>query len=246
MLSHSLLLIQLGAINAQHPHERCGKTESCMMLPDNCMPELPSANFTPCNHVEWRTEKNGVHLTLHAQDTDNAGDWAAVGFNAAVGDMRNSDIYICKRLGDEVRFVSAFATKNGPPTEYPTVNGVAPGVVNGSIHTEHFKTNHGKVFMCKFVMDHTVVKEKMTFNYTQGSKYHVLEARGILTNWTTTYHKDRMASKDPVEFFHGEKHQIIHGNGTRMESEPMVSDDIHMVDTWMPKWLANIVSKLHF
>ena len=177
MLTSSLLLIQLGAINGQHPHERCGKNESCMMLPDNCMPAPPSANFTPCNHVEWRTERDGVHLTIHAQETGNAGDWAAVGFNGAVGNMNNSDIYICKRLGEEVRFVSALATFNGPPIEYPTINGVAPGVVTGSIYTQHGKNDHGKVFECKFIMTHIVEKEEMTFNYTQGNKYHVLEAR---------------------------------------------------------------------
>ena len=51
----------------------------------------------------------------------------AIGFTQTVGAMNNSDIYICKRLGTEMQFASAFGAKNGPPKEYPTKNGAAPG-----------------------------------------------------------------------------------------------------------------------
>ena len=134
-----------------------------------------------------------------------------VGFTQTTGSMKNSDIYICKRLGDEARFVSAFASKNGAPKEYPTVDGTAVGVVDGTIEAKIVTNEYGRGYVCNFVILRSVDKEGTVFTYTEENKYHVLEARGELKTWTTTYHKERTASKDAIAFYPEEEHTIIHG-----------------------------------
>ena len=125
---YKIISVFAAVVNCQF--DTCGKSRSCMMLPDNCQ---PGGGKGPCNGILWNTESDGIHVTISGEITQNAGDWVGIGFTEKTGSMNNSDIYICKRLSTELQFNSAFAAKNGPPTEYPTTNGAAPGVVTDSI-----------------------------------------------------------------------------------------------------------------
>ena len=57
-------------VNCQH--EDCGVSRSCMLLPDGCIP----GGREPCNWVMWNTLDHGINVTLHGENTANAGDWA--------------------------------------------------------------------------------------------------------------------------------------------------------------------------
>ena len=208
MKSAFLLLSQFIGQFSCFNFDDCGVTTSCMTLPDACTPSKTStANSTACTVISWRTEENGISVSIYGENTTNPGDWVGVGFSKTDG-MKTSDIYLCKRLGEDVKFVSAYSTTEAPPIEYPTTNNSAPGIVNGTIGT--VRSDYS--FICNFMVNQTVTKESETFNYVKNVTYHILVARGILTDWTTTYHKERQSSKQAIQFFPGEKHIFINGN----------------------------------
>jgi len=99
--------------------------------------------------------------------------------------MKTADMYICKRLATAQNFSSAYSAAEGPPTEWPAVNETAPGLV-GKIEY----TLSDSSYICKFNVMRNVTKANVVFTYEKNFTYHILLARGELTDWTTTYHKD--------------------------------------------------------
>ena len=55
--------------------DACGKSRSCMMLPDNC---TPGPSTDQCNVIMWNTESDGIHVTISGEKIsgENDGDWA--------------------------------------------------------------------------------------------------------------------------------------------------------------------------
>ena len=83
----------------------CGLTRSCTTLPEGCKPSAILSD-TVCTVISWRTKEDGIYVTVYGENTDYPGDWVGVGFSKT-GRMAKSDTYICKRLGKDVKFVSA-------------------------------------------------------------------------------------------------------------------------------------------
>ena len=73
------------------------KKPSRMKIARNC------SNFKKINYKIYHES----FVTL------NLGDWIAMGIQKNNGSMAGSDIYICKRLGNQMKLVSAFAAQNG-------------------------------------------------------------------------------------------------------------------------------------
>merc|ERR1712212_793805 len=193
----------LSAVSAKE--SICGNSASCMFLPNKCQENAPAGN---CTRVSWNTMKTGINITLHGRDVGQDGDWIAAGIQKVNGSMAGSDIYICKRLGDKMKLVSAFAGQNGPPTEYQELTGVVPDSVHYSAWTNK---NGQKVFQCNFIRESTVTKNGLKFPTGAGSPYWMIEARGILRDgkWDTTYHDERTTSVNSFTFSPDEKHAII-------------------------------------
>jgi len=52
----------------------------------------------------------------------------------------------------------------------------------------------------------------IVFNYNAANSFHVLRARGELSDWTTTYHITRMTSNEPISVHEKENYIFIGGN----------------------------------
>lgn len=200
LLSQFIALLQCQTLN----FEECGLSASCMTLPDGC---TPSVSGSVCTVMSWRTEESGIAITIYGENTDNPGDWVGIAMSKT-GGMETSDTYLCKRLGQDVQFVSAYSAARGPPTEYPTELNSAPGVANETIGT----TGSDNSYSCKFVVNPTVTKEGEIFDYVKDVSYNILLARGTLTEWRTTYHTEKASSTEAIEFYPQEKQIFIGGS----------------------------------
>ena len=69
----TLAIVDALAIVDSSQFDACGKSRSCMMLPDNC---TPGASTGQCNVIMWNTENDGIHVTISGEETENDGDWA--------------------------------------------------------------------------------------------------------------------------------------------------------------------------
>ena len=212
----------------------CGLRTSCMALPDGCTPSETSAlvSDTACTVISWETGESGISMTVYGENTNNPGDWVGVGMSKT-GGMETSDTYICKRLGEEIKLVSAYSAARGPPIEYPTeLNDPSsnPGIAEGTIGT----CQSGNSYSCTFVVNATVTKEGETFNYVEEGFYgnagnyafNILMARGTLSDWKTSYHSERVPSTEPIEFHPDETPSFIGGNP---KLSPMVTTHAAMM-----------------
>ena len=204
----------------------CGLRTSCMALPDGCTPSETSAliSDTACTVISWETGESGISMTVYGENTNNPGDWVGVGMSKT-GGMETSDIYLCKRLGEDVKLVSAYSAARGPPIEYPTeLNDPSsnPGIAEGTIGT----SRSGNSYSCTFVVNPTVTKEGETFNYVQDVGYNLIVARGTSSDWSTTYHTERVSSTEPVEF-HPDEEKIFIGGSSQLS--PMVKTHAAMM-----------------
>ena len=94
---------------------------------------------TNCTEVTWNSSEKGINITIkgrwvgRASDEEGiseklsfsiiiilfffSGDWISAGLQTQSGTMKGSDLYICKRLGPDIKLISAYGDRNGAPVE---------------------------------------------------------------------------------------------------------------------------------